>query len=135
MFRRRSRRKHFYFPFWIFAILFFSFMGDGWWAWMFPFFLFWCFGPMVWGMVSGSRHWEEEREWKDQPAHIPADWQTPPQPKPAPRTPAQITTVGQPPRSMTGLPTTCAACGGPVNPTTVAWHHTSPHCGYCGTKL
>jgi hypothetical protein len=137
-FNRRFRRRQI-FPFWIFAILFFVFMGkSGWWAWMFPFFLFWCFGPMFWASF-GPRRSEEEREWKPDHNPIPAQWQTPSQPKPAPRepvSPAKVTTVGQPLRSMAGLPNTCTACGGPMNTTTVEWRNNNlPYCGYCGTKL
>lgn len=133
MFHRRHRRKHF-FPFWIFFILFFVFMGkSGFWMWMFPFFLFWMFGPMVWGMVSGARKWEEEGEWQ-RPSHpIPPQWQAPSPPIPAPGRVAQA--VSEPVRNLAGLPNTCAHCGGPLNPTTVEWRTNTPHCGYCGTNL
>lgn len=141
-FHRKPYRRKTFFPFWIFfVILFFGFAGkSGIWAFMLPFFLIWMLGSMAWGLSSGARQWEDQRKWKQarlEPRDIPTQWQTPPQSRPAPhQAPTKVPTVGQPLRSMAGLPTTCAACGGPVNATTVEWRAGNPpHCGYCGTNL
>ncbi len=134
MFRRRYRRKHF-FPFWIFFIFFFIFMGkSGFWGLMVPFILIWMFGPMLWGLTSGPRRWEEDRDWKSPQNPIPAEWQTPSPSHPSPSSPPPPATAVDP-RSATNLPTACAACGGPINATTVEWRTNAPHCGYCGTPL
>jgi len=142
MFGRRFRRTHyrrkpFFFPFWIFfAIFFFGFLGkSGMWGILFPLFLVWMFGPMLWGLASAFRGEDEARDWRKQDAQIPPQWQTPPQPASRePVAPAKVSTVGL--RSTEGLPVTCSACGGPVNTTTLEWRgQNTPHCGYCGTKL
>ncbi len=36
-------------------------------------------------------------------------------------------------RSLAGVPSTCKACGGPANETTVQWRGSKPYCGFCGT--
>jgi hypothetical protein len=127
-FGRRYGRK--VFPFWIFFILFFVFAGkSGLWMWVFPFFLIWMFGPMFWSFSSGGRKWEHEREVDSSRNPIPPAWQAP---SPTPRT---VHPPAQPMRSTAGLPTTCPACGGPINPTTLEWRTQTPHCGYCGTNL
>jgi hypothetical protein len=132
--RKRYRRKTF-FPFWIFFILFFVFMGkSGFWMWIFPFFLVWMFGPMLWGLTSGWREGEEEDPASSR-SPIPPQWQTPPQPAREPMPPVKTGPAEPPLRSTAGLPTTCSSCGGPVNPTTLAWRTNTPHCGYCGTHL
>ncbi|GAB4579370.1 MAG: hypothetical protein Fur0022_21080 [Anaerolineales bacterium] len=140
----RFRRKNF-FPFWIFLIFFFFVTGKAdFWAWMLPFFLIWMFGPMLWAMVSGERKWEDNGAWKPSRNPIPPQWQAPPpekdpwntpyptesSPKPQPSS-----SFSQPSRSTAGLPTTCPACGGPINPTTLNWRSDAPHCGYCGISL
>lgn len=142
MFHRRFRRKRRFFPFWIFIILFFVVMGkSSSWMWMLPFFLIWVFGPMLWAISSGGNKWDHNSEWESPRDPIPPQWQTPPQnpdrstvfqtapPLATPDLPSRPT------RSTAGLPTTCPACGGPINNTTLDWRADAPHCGYCGTNL
>lgn len=133
MFRRRHPRRPF-FPFWIFFLLFFLAAGKGSFiAWLFPLILLGIFGPMLWSLSSGGRKWTQDRNWEPTRNPIPPQWQTPQPPQPARSTVTR--TDSQPTRSTVGLPTTCPACGGPVNPTTLEWRTNTPHCGYCGTNL
>ncbi|MCB9136429.1 MAG: hypothetical protein H6636_13455 [Anaerolineales bacterium] len=135
MFRRRYRRRTF-FPFWIIFILFFLFSGKaGFFAWLFPFFLIWLVGPLVWSLSDAGRKWTNNRDWEPIHNPIPPQWQTPqpipshPSRNPAPRPTPQAS------RSTVGLPAACPACGGPIDATTLDWRTNTPHCGYCGTNL
>ncbi|HNB52211.1 MAG TPA: hypothetical protein PK530_09730 [Anaerolineales bacterium] len=130
-FRRRPR-----FPFWIFFILFFVFMGkSGFWFWMFPLILVWVFGPMLWSISSNGRKWERDQDWDSSRNPLPPEWQTSTPPQTAGAQPVPPQAASQPARSTAGLPTTCPSCGGPINPTTLDWRATTPHCGYCGSNL
>jgi hypothetical protein len=40
-----------------------------------------------------------------------------------------------PSRKLDGIPSSCQACGGPANETTIRWRGTKPSCGYCSSGL
>jgi hypothetical protein len=139
----RHRRYHRRRPggswiFWIFGSLFvMAILGKaGVMPYIFPFVLFWFFGPMIWGVFGSpesKRRWRKSRHRRPmpplqiRPAQSRSDRSTPS---------LQPAKAAAPPlHGLDSLRSRCGACGGPVDGTTIDWRGQIAYCGYCGTRL
>ena len=134
-YRRRHRGSWF---FWLIATLFiFSLFGKtGGLPFVFPFMLFWIFGPLLWGIFGDGRRRPRRYRYKRPPANLPEATH---QRRPAVASREKIDSKESKPVAVrpdiNALGSHCRACGGPVNRTTVEWRGHTARCGYCGTRL
>lgn len=114
--------------FWLF-ILIFAFGGlgkSGFPGFLVPLFIFWFIGPYIFSAFKPPRKERFRREFarEPRPRQETAAQAAPPRPEPARAAPT---------RSLSNVPSSCRACGGPADETTVVWRGNRPVCGFCGT--